>query len=252
MTVSYNKIESMCKQRKTNITEVCKVAAVPRSALSDYKAGRKKTVSPEYLEKIANQLEVDVNSFYEGEQRYCLLCGSDSFDMDESGRLIHQERHKLWEKAVEKFGFCWPIRVRESIKAEARSKIESGNLTDEEIADEHERVFKALFSRSLEASGYNLDHATFHEYVAMLLHQPSWAMSIENKPYQILARRFGTKPGISTGTYFYVPKFEQKEKPTPVSESGLAYPVNYDKLSSTNKAIVDRLIADLAKSQSEN
>lgn len=40
---------------------------------------------------------------------------------------------------------------------------------------------------------------------------------------------------------------EQKEKPTPVSESGPSYPPEYDLLTPENKAMIDRLIAELAK-----
>lgn len=42
----------------------------------------------------------------------------------------------------------------------------------------------------------------------------------------------------------------RKEGPAHISESRPLYPPEYDKLSSANKAIVDRLIADLAKNQS--
>lgn len=46
--------------------------------------------------------------------------------------------------------------------------------------------------------------------------------------------------------------YEQKENPTPVSESGSLYPPGYDLLTKEHKEIVDRLIADLAKSQSSD
>lgn len=42
------------------------------------------------------------------------------------------------------------------------------------------------------------------------------------------------------------------KKSTPVSEGGPLYPSNYDKLTDANKAIVNRLIADLAKNQSKH
>lgn len=44
---------------------------------------------------------------------------------------------------------------------------------------------------------------------------------------------------------------KEKENPPTVS-SERKYPKEYDLLSETNKAIVDRLIADLAKHQSDN
>lgn len=42
----------------------------------------------------------------------------------------------------------------------------------------------------------------------------------------------------------------ESEQPAPITESRPQYPPEYDMLTPANKAIVDRLIADLAKSQS--
>ncbi len=57
----YNRIEGICKERGMNITQMCKAAGVPRSALSDYKAGRKQTISILNLEKIASFFEVSID-----------------------------------------------------------------------------------------------------------------------------------------------------------------------------------------------
>ncbi len=45
---------------------------------------------------------------------------------------------------------------------------------------------------------------------------------------------------------------EQKNTPTPKNESGQGLPAGYDKLTPENKAIVDRLIVDLANNQSKH
>lgn len=47
-------------------------------------------------------------------------------------------------------------------------------------------------------------------------------------------------------------KASSNETPVLKNEDGIIPPKEYADLNSTNKAIVDRLIADLAKSQSEN
>ena len=57
----YNKIESLCIERGVNITNMCKEAGVPRSALSDYKAGRIKSLSADKLSKIASYFGVSVD-----------------------------------------------------------------------------------------------------------------------------------------------------------------------------------------------
>lgn len=57
----YKRIEDLCKSSKINITVMCKEAGVPRSALSDYKAGRIKTLSTDKLSKIAAYFNVSVD-----------------------------------------------------------------------------------------------------------------------------------------------------------------------------------------------
>lgn len=59
-----------------------------------------------------------------------------------------------------------------------------------------------------------------------------------------IATYFGVSVGYLIGT-------EQKENPPTVS-SERNYPKEYDLLNESNKAIVDRLIADLAEHQSDN
>ena len=57
----YARIENMCKSAETNITTMCRESGVPRSALSDYKAGRIKSLSADKLSKIANYFGVSID-----------------------------------------------------------------------------------------------------------------------------------------------------------------------------------------------
>lgn len=61
MNSLYNRIEQLCKNSNINITSMCKEAGVPRSALSDYKAGRIKSLSADKLSKIASYFGVSVD-----------------------------------------------------------------------------------------------------------------------------------------------------------------------------------------------
>ena len=47
----YERIDKLCKDKGTNITQMCKEAGVQRSALSDYKSGKNKTISFANLQK---------------------------------------------------------------------------------------------------------------------------------------------------------------------------------------------------------
>ena len=53
----YIKIDDKCKQRKTNVTQMCKQLEIPRSTLSELKAERTKSLTTEILCKIADYLE---------------------------------------------------------------------------------------------------------------------------------------------------------------------------------------------------
>lgn len=57
----YERIEMLCKENGINITTMCKAAGVPRSVLSDYKTGRKKSISTKNIELIADYFCVSVD-----------------------------------------------------------------------------------------------------------------------------------------------------------------------------------------------
>ena len=63
----YERIDKLCKDNGTNITQMCKSAGVQRSALSEYKAGRNKTISFANLQKIADFFDMTVDELVNGE-----------------------------------------------------------------------------------------------------------------------------------------------------------------------------------------
>ena len=58
MSEMYNKIEKLCKANNTNITEMCRELNIPRSSMSELKAGRVKSMSIERIEIIADHFGV--------------------------------------------------------------------------------------------------------------------------------------------------------------------------------------------------
>ena len=61
MTEIYARIEELCRKRKINVTALCTACGIPRASLSDYKNGRKKTLSADTLSRIADYFEVSVD-----------------------------------------------------------------------------------------------------------------------------------------------------------------------------------------------
>ena len=65
----YERIEKLCKDNGINITQMCKSANVQRSALSDYKSGKNKTISFPNLQKIADFFNITVDELVNGETK---------------------------------------------------------------------------------------------------------------------------------------------------------------------------------------
>jgi transcriptional regulator with XRE-family HTH domain len=65
----YERIEDFCKERKVNITQMCREANVPRAALTDLKMGRSKELSIKTLERIADYFNVSVDTIIGKEQK---------------------------------------------------------------------------------------------------------------------------------------------------------------------------------------
>ena len=184
MSELYKRIEMLCKNENMTITTMCKEAGASRASLSDLKVGRKQSLSTETLSRIAKTLGVSV-SFLLGDEM-------------------------LWSAAVIRFGFCWESRFREEKKGNARAIISSPYYSEEEKFNAQIIVFKALFSRSLEASGYSLDHVDFPTYISMLLWQGKDKHRIPETVYSKFISRYGTMPGIPSGTYYTVNQGKEK------------------------------------------
>lgn len=67
MNDQFDRIEKLCKSRKMNITEMCKLCSIPRASLTDFKMGRIKSLSAATLQKIAEFFSVSVEYLLSGE-----------------------------------------------------------------------------------------------------------------------------------------------------------------------------------------
>lgn len=157
------------------------------------------------MKQVSNELGIAYTTYVSYEKNYrepnseVLIELSDYFNCT-IDYLIGKD--ELKEKAIKKFGFCWDYIEREEKKAESRNLISNGNLTNEEIYENAIIIFKALFSRSLEGSCYNLNHVDFNAYVSMLLNQEQWKKEYNLQVYEMLKKQFGVSNGIPQGTYY--------------------------------------------------
>lgn len=63
----YARIEALCKSHNMNITELCRLCAIPRASLTDFKMGRNKSLSASTLQKIAEHFSVSVEYLLSGD-----------------------------------------------------------------------------------------------------------------------------------------------------------------------------------------
>lgn len=66
MNEVYDRIESLCKSRSMNITEMCKICGIPRASMTDFKMGRNKTLSAATLKKISEYFSTSVEYLLSG------------------------------------------------------------------------------------------------------------------------------------------------------------------------------------------
>lgn len=113
--------------------------------------------------------------------------------------------YELRESAIKRHGFFWEYKEREEKKADARNAIAIGNLDKEQVIENAIIIFKALFSRSLEASKFSPKHVCFEVYVSMLLNQESWKRICDEygtNIYETLVGMYGKRKGIERDTYY--------------------------------------------------
>ncbi len=63
----YSRIEELCRNKGITVTEMCRVCKIPRASLSDFKMGRKKSLSVDTLSKISDFFGISVDYLYGGE-----------------------------------------------------------------------------------------------------------------------------------------------------------------------------------------
>jgi len=199
----YEIFEELLAKKHVKANQVSKETGIPQSTFSDWKKG-KSIPKQEKKDRISNFFKVDKNIFSNHKKDYCLECGNQLSMMGEKSNY-HELEHGKWEKAVNKFGFCWPRSVSENAKAIARTDLQKGTLDFNERVSANTDIFKALFSRSLESSGYNLNHVDFNTYSAMLLYQEQFKQKIDKDVYAELVIKYGTSKGIDEGeTYYHI------------------------------------------------
>lgn len=98
MSDLYKRIESLCKSRGLNVTQMCKAADIPRANLSELKAGRKKSLGMVMLTKIASYFDVSVDYLLGNEKPSAGEAEGEDFELIEileAARRLRNPHQKL-------------------------------------------------------------------------------------------------------------------------------------------------------------
>jgi len=99
-------------------------------------------------------------------------------------------------------------------------------------------VLRCLFSRSVEATGYDLRHVTYEEYVAMMMYGRKYRRHLGDELYKKIVDNFGTMPGIVDGeTYNHIPP-EQPETIAAHKDEDVFTPEELQKIEEYKKLLL--------------
>ncbi len=204
----YENIRDIAKINGYSVNRLEQELGFARSSINKF---NKNTPSVEKLQQIANKLNVTVDDLMnERGLTTCQECGLMYDSSHPEDVKTHYKQHSAWLKAVEKFGelYCY-YPEREKIKAANRNISHNVSLPISERMEAQINVLHCLFSRSIESNGYDLRHVPFDTYVAMMLGNKSYRKNLEDDLFQALANKYGTLPGISNGTIYFIPELKK-------------------------------------------
>lgn len=119
----------------------------------------------------------------------------------------HSQIHQAWINASSKFGklYCYSPE-NESIKAKNRNIRNDLTRSIDERYNSEINILRCLFSRSVESSGFDLNHVPFNQYIAMMLNTEKYRNRLDKELLNKLTADYGTIDGIKNGeSIYYVP-----------------------------------------------
>lgn len=204
----YEQIRDIAKEKGYSINKLEQELGFARSSINKF---NKNKPSIDKLQQIADLLNVTVDYLTTGtrENDICSPCPDCGLWYDANNPddvKLHSQQHDAWEKATNKFGklYC-NTAENERIKAENRNISHDTTLPLNNRLDAQIEVLRCLFSRSIEASGYDLRHVTFDVYVAMMLGNQAYIKNLEDDLYKALCDKYGTRSGIGSGSLYHIP-----------------------------------------------
>lgn len=216
-----DRVKQLCKERKVPISRLEKDLGFSNGYIGQLKKG---TLPNDRLIKVADYFGVTADYLMTGnnlskEICTCPDCGLSYTPTEIEDAKEHIRIHEAWKAAQNKFGVLYcNVVLNEEIKSKNRAICNNTKNSLEVRYNAALEVLRCLFSRSLSASGFDLSHPSFKEYVAMMMNNESYHKKLGNDLSQKLIDNFGTLPGIKNGESYYVlPKSATRSKVTTIT-----------------------------------
>jgi len=234
------RIKQLAGEKGLTIAELERILGFGNNIISKWD---KSIPRSDKLESLANYFNVSTDyllgrttykEVYAG-SLYCPQCGLGYISSVPSDVKIHEQYHKKYLSAIEKFGdLIGNASTREEIKSTSRQIIESNDKTLDEKYEAFISLYFCQFSRSVQANDWSLDHVDFPTYLAMILNQERVKKYLPPDLYKRAVSEFGTQKGIENGkTYYKVPD-KARQKLTILDD--------YNKLDTHGKTVVDSVL----------
>lgn len=217
----FERYEKLCKNKNKTTTGVAAELGIAKSTVAYWRANDNVIPKQDVLLKIADYFDVSVGYLLDVEDNpisltKCPICDCTYDANDEIDVQRHNDIHIGFTTAKKYFGDNL-IRLRdaEGLKEAAWKIINNAKAYDfDDIRDAVIDLYSCWFSRSVSASGFDLNHPTFDEYAAMLLFQPHQQEIVFKKlPDRVkedLINEYGQKEGIPDGKTVFPMQNEEK------------------------------------------
>lgn len=196
MTV-YERIEYLRKKEGISQGNLEKELSFSNGSISKWKSSMPK---PERLEKIANHFGVTID-FLMGktDMVVCPVCGFGDNPLSEQSRKEHEEFHKRFLLAKEKYTFLMNYTDADKLRTDSISQFRNPQNSIDDRLLSFQRYLEAAFSLEINKRNYDITNLDFAEFckveVAML--EPDWVISEEL--IDILIEKHGVNKNFLNG-----------------------------------------------------
>lgn len=187
----YEIFEQLLQKNHVTTYQVSKATGIAQSTFSSWKS-RRNLISGEKAKKIADYFKVSVDYLLgRTDKIMCNDCGFWYDPLNNSDATTHVAKHKQWESAVKKYGFCWNRIKADERELMCRRFLKDPNI-DPDIAVEYvEDILKAMFSNELREHDFSYPH-DFNYFVAMQLEKYSFRDIMPEKTLTLLEDKYKT------------------------------------------------------------